>query len=246
MRNRRSSMQAGRGISAEERYYIASQWQLMWRKFRKHKLAVTGGVVLFIFYLLAVLAEFVAPYGPLDRTDYRYHPPQRIRLVDAEGRFHFGFFVYGIEKTRDEETWSWKFAEDKSERYAISFFVRGRPYRLWGLFETNLHLFGLKDPEAPLLLFGTDRLGRDLFSRIIYGSRVSLSIGLVGVAIAFALGCILGGVSGYFGGTMRIPVNLSSESGGTLPLPTRQASSRCWLEVVSLVLRRRVGQGVFG
>ena len=120
-------MPEGRGISAEERYYIASQWQLMWRKFRKHKLAVIGGVVLFIFYLLAGLAEFVAPYGPLERTDYRYHPPQRIRLVDAERRFHFGFFVYGIEKTRDAETWSWKFAEDNSERYAISFFVAWPP-----------------------------------------------------------------------------------------------------------------------
>lgn len=210
-------MPAGRGISAEERYYLASQWQLMWRKFRKHKLAVTGGVVLFIFYFLVVWAEFVAPYGPLDRTDYRYHPPQRVRLVDAEGRFHFGFFVYGIEKTRDAETWSWKFAEDKSERYAISFFVHGRPYRLWGLFETNLHLFGLQDPAAPLLLFGTDRLGRDLFSRIIYGTRVSLSIGLVGVAIAFALGCILGGVSGYFGGTIDVIIQRVIEFFLSLP-----------------------------
>jgi peptide/nickel transport system permease protein len=210
-------MQAERGISAKESYYIASQWQLMWRKFVKHKLAVTGGVVLFIFYLLAAFAEFVAPYGPLDRTDYRYHPPQKIRLFDAEGRFHFRFFVHGIEKTRDEETWSWKFAEDKSEHHAISFFVRGRPYRLWGLFETNIHLFGLKNPEAPLLLFGSDRLGRDLFSRIIYGSRVSLSIGMVGVAIAFALGCILGGVSGYFGGKIDVIIQRVIEFFLSLP-----------------------------
>ena len=210
--------QAGRGISAEERYYVASQWQLMWRKFKKHKLAVTGGVVLFFFYLLAVFAEFVAPYGPMERTDYRYHPPQRIRLVDAEGRFQSGLFVHGIEKTRDEETWSWIFAEDESERYAISFFVRGRPYRLWGVFETNLHLFGLKDSEAPLLLFGSDRLGRDLFSRLIYGTRVSLSIGLVGVAISFALGCTLGGVSGYFGGTSDVIIQRVIEF--ILSLPT--------------------------
>ncbi len=188
-------------ISVEKKFYIASQGQLMWRKFKKHKLAIGGNIVLIIFYSVAIFAEFIAPYGILERTPYRFSPPQRIHFFDEDGQFHLRPFVYEMEKTIDPETYFLSWIDDKTKRYPIYFFVHGTRYKLWRLFETDLHLFGTKEKElkAPLL-FGTATLGRDLFSRTIYASRISLSIGLVGVAISFILGCILGGISGYFGG----------------------------------------------
>lgn len=188
-------------ISAEEKFYLASQWQLMWRKFRKHKLAIIGGSILAIFYTVGILCNFFSPYDTHKRyTKYLYCPPQRIHFFDEEGRFHFRPFVYEIKGKFDAESWLTIYTEDRSKKYPIHFFVHSNEYKLWNLFKTDIHLFGIKEPGT-IFLFGTDRLGRDLFSRNLHASRISLSIGLVGVAFSFILGCIFGGISGYYGGT---------------------------------------------
>jgi len=187
-------------LSTEEKFYIASQWQLMWRKFKKHKLAILGGTILAILYIVAMFCEFFATYDIYER--YRKHvycPPQRIHFFDAEG-FHFRPFVYGLTWTTDPKTWRKIYIEDKTKKHPIYFFVHGDKYKLWNLFEADIHFFGVKKPGV-IFLFGTDSMGRDLFSRNLYAARISLSIGLVGVALSFVLGCILGGISGYYGGT---------------------------------------------
>lgn len=191
-------------ISAEEKYYMASQWQLMWRKFKKHKLAVFGGTVLAIFYIVAVFCEFFSPYNIYERhTEYIYCPPQRIHFFDEKG-INLRPFVYGLKRTVDPESWRRIYTEDKSKKYSIYFFVQGDEYTFWNLFSTNTRFFGTR--EGTIFLFGTDKLGRDLFSRNISGARISLSIGLVGIAISFILGCVLGGISGYFGGRVDMVI----------------------------------------
>ena len=183
----------------QEQYFIASQWQLVWRKFRRHHLAVLGMSVLAVLYLVAVFAEFFAPYDKLLRnTDLRFAPPQRIRVFH-EGRLTAPF-VYGYTTERNLETFREEFTVDQSQRYRIGLFVRGGEYRLWGLFKSDLHFFGTRDEGGYVYLLGTERLGRDVLSRIVIASRISLSVGLVGVFIAFILGCLLGGLSGYLGG----------------------------------------------
>ena len=183
----------------QEQYFIASQWQLVWRKFRRHHLAVLGMSVLAVLYLVAVFAEFFAPYDKLLRnTDLRFAPPQRIRVFH-EGRLTAPF-VYGYTTERNLETFREEFTVDQSQRYRIGLFVRGGEYRLWGLFKSDLHFFGTRDEGGYVYLLGTERLGRDVLSRIVIASRISLSVGLVGVFIAFLLGCLLGGLSGYLGG----------------------------------------------
>ncbi|MQY58037.1 MAG: ABC transporter permease subunit [Clostridia bacterium] len=186
-------------ISTEEKFYIASQWQLMWRKFVKHKLALFGGGILLILYIIAVFCEFFSTQAMYKRhTDYIYCSPQRVRFFDKEEGFQLRPFVYGLRRILDPVTYRRIYTEDRSKKYFIYFFVRGDKYELWNLFETDLHFFGVK--EGTIFLFGTDELGRDLFSRNLYAARISLSISLVGVALSFVLGCVLGGVSGYFGG----------------------------------------------
>ena len=187
-------------ISAEERYYVASQWQLMWRKFIKHKLALFGGTMLAIFYIVTIFCEFFA-IGDPHKSDisYKHCPPQRIHFFNEEG-FCLRPFVYSIKGEIDMAKFRRRYTEDKSKKYPIYFFVHGDKYKLWNLFEADIHLFGIKGEER-VFLFGTDKFGRDLFSRNIYATRISLSIGLVGVAFSFVLGCMLGGISGYFGGT---------------------------------------------
>jgi peptide/nickel transport system permease protein len=151
---------------------------------------------------VAVLCEFVAPYNPETfSTRFTMAPPTRVRLFDEAGTFH-GPFVYGVKRERDPETLRPLFAEDTSVIYPIGFFVRGTPYKFWGRFDSELHLFGISAPpqEQGIFLFGADRLGRDVFSRVVYGARISLSIGLVGVFLSLILGIILGGISGYYGG----------------------------------------------
>jgi len=185
----------------KEAYYVASQWQLMWQKFRKHKAALMASPVLILLYFLALFCEFISPYGSLTRfSEYRNAPPQRIHFFDEERAFHLRPFVYGLKKKRDPVTLRRTFTIDKTKNYPIYFFVQGETYKFWNLFESRLHLFGTKN--APIFLFGTDSLARDLFSRTMYASRISLSIGLVGVFLTFVLGLTLGGIAGYFGGVI--------------------------------------------
>jgi peptide/nickel transport system permease protein len=187
-------------LADQERYYLASQRQLMWLKFRKHKLALAGGGVLLLMYVLAVFCEFFAPQDPYRRyTEYIYCPPQRVRFFEIDGRFRLRPFVYGLRREVDPNTLLRLYREDPSRRYPLSLLVRGDRYRLWGLVESDLHLFGVEG--GVLFAFGTDKLGRDLLSRTLYAIRISLSIGLIGVAVSFVLGCAIGGISGFYGGT---------------------------------------------
>ena len=193
---------SSRETAAAERYFVASQWQLVCWKFRKHKMALVAGVVLGIMYFIAAFCEFLSPYLPGTRfPEYLFAPPQRVRLLSsAEG---FGPYVYGLVRGRDPETFRRTFTIDREQRFNVRFFVRAEEYRLWGLFKSDIHLFGSDD--GPVLLFGAERLGRDVFSRILYGARISLSVGLVGILFTFVFGMTLGGLSGYLGGTVDHP-----------------------------------------
>ena len=202
----------------QEEYFLASQWQLMWRKLRRHRLALAGATVLALLYVVAIFAEFFAPHDQFQRhNDFINAPPVLVRVFD-EGRVRRPF-VYPLVQTRNEVTLRREYAPDTTRRLPLVLFVRGDRYKLWGIFRTDVHFFGTQGGEAFLL--GTDRLGRDMLSRVIHGARISLSIGLVGVFISFVLGCILGGISGYYGGTPDLIVQRAIEfiiSIPTIPL----------------------------
>jgi len=186
----------------EEKFYLASQSELIWRKFKKHKLARISLPLLIFLYLLAIFADFFVPYNPEARFPaYLSIPPTRIHFFSEDGGFYRPF-VYDLKRELDPQTFQFTFTEDHSKSYPIRFLVRGEPYKFLGLFSTDIHFFGTEPEGPPIFLFGTDRLGRCLFSRTLYGARISLSIGLVGVFLSFVLGLILGGISGYFGGVV--------------------------------------------
>ncbi len=182
----------------QERYYLAGQWKLMWWKLRRHRIAVFCGGLLAFMYLCAMLAELLVPYNMAARhTGHIYAPPQAVRLFH-EGRF-VGPFVYGLNYKLDRNTLQRTYTADRSKIQRIRFLCRGKPYRFWGLVEMDIRLF-CPAKGGTLFLLGTDRMGRDMFSRLAIGSRISLTIGFVGVAISFLLGIVIGGLAGYYGG----------------------------------------------
>ncbi|MFW6029688.1 MAG: ABC transporter permease [Halanaerobiales bacterium] len=185
---------------SHETFQSLSQWQLIKRRFLKHKLAVGALIILSLFYFIALFAGFVAPYSTKTRdTSMKNSPPHKINFIDKEGNFHLRPFIYKIEQTLDTESYETTYQVNKNEKYPIYFITKGVEYKLFGLFNTNIHLFGLNNDEM-FYLMGSDTMGRDLFSRIVYGAQISLSIGFVGVILSLTLGLSLGGMSAMFGG----------------------------------------------
>jgi len=198
-----------------------SYFSLVWWKFKKNKLAVVGGIIVLLFYIVCFFfAEFFAPYQLQETKEYFKAPPQLLRFVDEEGSFSLRPFVYGMEETIDMELRLRTYENNTDVKYYLHFFVPGeQPYKLLGLIPANIHLFGA-DPNvegSEMFLFGTDSLGRDLFSRIIYGGRMSLWIGLLGQLLTMVLGVSLGTISGYYGGVTDIVVQRLTEFVAAFP-----------------------------
>jgi peptide/nickel transport system permease protein len=186
-----------------QRVESASQWHLMWLKFKDHKLAMIGLAILALFYFQALLAPFLAPYDPWQDSSAIYAPPSRIHILH-EGKL-MRPFIYQRTPHNNPETFDRSFIVDRTRIYPIRFFVKGFEYRWLGLIPTRLHLFGV-DEGTRIHLLGTDLLGRDCFSRDLWGTQISLTVGLIGVVITFILGCIIGGFSGYYGGVVDTAV----------------------------------------
>jgi peptide/nickel transport system permease protein len=176
----------------------ASQWKLMWWKFRKDKLAVVGGVIVVVFYVVSLFAEFFAPKDPFAfNAQYTYAPPQPLYFF-LDGRFDP--FVYGLKFERDKISLKKTWAIDYDTRIPVGFLVKGEPYEIFGIIPGDTHLFGPKNAKDPFYLMGADKTGRDVLSRVIHAARISLTVGLVGVALSLVLGLIIGGISGLVGG----------------------------------------------
>ena len=182
----------------QERYFAASRWRVMWWRFKRHKLAVVAAVALLLSYMTIVITELLAPYNLHTRnTDFIYAPPQQIHFFH-QGRL-VGPFVYGFDYRLDMDTLQRVYTENATAVQPIRFFCMGDSYEFWGLIPGSLHLICPAE-GGTLFLLGTDRLGRDMASRLLYGGRISLTVGLIGIAISFALGITIGGIAGYFGG----------------------------------------------
>lgn len=193
----------------------APNWVLVWRKFRTHKLGLISGIFLLLSYLMLPFAGFIAPYTPNARnSDHLYAPPQAVHWFH-EGEF-IGPFIYPITAEADLETFQWKFVPDETDPRPIQFFCKGGEYKLAGLITSEAHLFCA--PEgATLFLWGSDRLGRDVFSRILYGAQLSLTVGLIGISVSFFLGILFGSMAGYFGGKIDWVINRVIEILRSLP-----------------------------
>ncbi|MBT5499066.1 MAG: ABC transporter permease [Alphaproteobacteria bacterium] len=188
----------------QERYYMASQWQLMWWKFIRHRLALISGGFLLLMYGSILISEFLAPYNLHSRNiNAIYSPPQSVHMFH-DGSF-VGPFVYGTHYKLNLTNLRREYTEDTSKIYKINFFCKGDEYNFWGVGKGSSHLFCVEE-GGTLFLLGTDRLGRDILSRIMYGARISLTIGLIGIMMSFVLGMVIGGVAGYYGGVTDLIV----------------------------------------
>lgn len=212
---------------AQERIYRASQLRLMWWKFRRHRLALISALFLMALYAMITIVEFLAPYDLAARhVDFIHAPPQRVHLFD-QGHF-VGPFVYGRKATLDMETLQRVYIDDPAEVQPLRFFCRGDSYRFWGLVKGDRHLF-CPATGGQAFLLGTDRLGRDLLSRILYGARISLTIGLLGISISFVLGIVIGGLAGYHGGIVDLAVQRVIEVLQSIP------SIPLWLSLAAIM-----------
>jgi peptide/nickel transport system permease protein len=211
----------------QERIYLASQWRLMWWKFRRHRLAVWSGAFLGLLYFSILLTEFLAPFPLNERhVDFIHMPPQRVHFFH-EGQF-IGPFVHGGEYKLDMDHLKRVYTVDKDKVFPIRFFCRSYSYKLFGVIPTDFHLF-CPTENAPMFLLGTDRLGRDMLSRIIYGARVSLTIGLLGITVSFVLGIVIGGLAGYYGGVVDLVVQRIIEVLQSIP------SIPLWLALAAIM-----------
>ncbi|MDM9620319.1 peptide ABC transporter permease [Rhizobium sp. AC44/96] len=201
--------------AAQSRMHLASQKRLMWWKFKQHRLALASGIFLVAIYFMIIIVEFLAPYGLHTRNvDFIHSPPQRVHLFH-EGKF-VGPFVYGRSMSLDLDTLHRLYTDRPNDVQPIRFFCRGDGYKFWGLISSDLHLV-CPAVGGQMFLLGTDRLGRDVLSRIMYGARISLTIGLIGIAISFCLGIVIGGLAGYWGGIFDLVVQRLIEVLQSLP-----------------------------
>ena len=191
-------MQVDELTPEQEKFYMASQWKMMWWRLRKHRLAVWSGVILFVLYASILVSECIAPYGLQTRNaDFIFAPPQKVQFFH-EGEF-IGPFVYSLDYRLNMEILRREYADNQDVVQPLRFFCRGDVYEFWSLFETDFHLV-CAAKGGTFFFLGTDRLGRDIWSRMIYGTRISLTVGLVGIILSFILGISIGGAAGYFGG----------------------------------------------
>lgn len=238
----------GEDILMEKQIILRSKtrWQIIWLQFKRHRVAVVGLWIFGIFILLVVFGDFLIPYSPFKQFEgFNYVPPRPIRFREASGTFRIPF-IYGYEQKIDKETWKRTWSEKRDHIYQLRFFVPGFRYKLFGLIPMRIHLFGTQEDEAPLLLFGTDELGMDIFSRTIYATRISLSIAFLGVFVTLVFAIVLGGFSGYYGGVFDIIVQRISELLLSIPsvplwmalaaaVPTDWSVEKTYLIIVVLV-----------
>ena len=199
--------------------------ELVWRKFKKSRTALIGGVIIVVVSVLSCFAPFFSPHDYLDyQPRQAFQPPQRVHFIDENGRFHLRPFVYNLKLEMDPQTYSRIYREDTTRAFPIYFFVRGWEYRIFG-FRSNLHLFGVKEPGR-IHLLGTDLYGRDLLGRILVGGRVSLLIALLGALVTVIIGAVIGAVSGYYGGLVDMIIQRIVEMLQSIPqLPLWMALS---------------------
>lgn len=205
----------------------ASQFQLMWWQFRRHKMALASGIFLILIYLMITISEFLSPYNLHTRNiDFIYSPPQTLRFMH-EGAF-VGPFVYGQRMTLNMDNLKRVYTDDTSDVQKLRFFCRGDAYKFWGLFKSDVHLVCPAE-GGQFFFLGTDRLGRDMLSRILYGARISLTIGALGVMMSFVLGIVIGGLAGYHGGWFDLIVQRVIEVLQSIP------SIPLWMALAAII-----------